>query len=143
MAEQKITEEPHGKKKPGQAKKSGDEKKSSDRNFQHILSRKAKNVARNLAWQRKQEKRANRPNRVEGGKARAMRRASVTMATGATSGLAAVERRLNPAQQEPTLEQQIAGIIREMFGEPAGSPYGKIISPAGQDLAAEYARTRP
>ncbi|OGD40211.1 hypothetical protein A2833_00245 [Candidatus Azambacteria bacterium RIFCSPHIGHO2_01_FULL_44_55] len=82
----------------------------------HNAGRKTRNVRRNLAKQRKQEERANRSSgRTEKGQARADRRVSVIMATGVERDLAAAEWRLK-ASEEPTLDQQIAGTIAEMFG---------------------------
>lgn len=124
MAEQKIAEKPRGKKKSDkkQADSGGSKAgRSSKRRVMNYWNRghKAANVKSHKAKQLKVIIDANRPGQTERGHARAMRRANVALATGATSKLAAAERRLNPAPEEPTLDQQIAGTITELFGEAA------------------------
>ena len=120
MAEQKNAPPPQrggskksDKKKTGSSGATASRRKSRKSHMYHNAGHKARNVKRNLAKQSKAE--ANQPpGRTERGQARAMRRASVTMATGATSNLAAVERQLSPEERrkEDTQEK----LFRALFG---------------------------
>lgn len=129
MAEQKNTQpQKRGGKKKSDQKQTQSGGSASRRKTRKSLAywhggHKAQNVRRNLERQmerqRKDEAGASQSDRAERGQARAMRRASIALATGATRNLAAAERRLNPTAEEPTLERQIAGTIKELFGETA------------------------
>lgn len=125
MAEQKNTQQQpqqRGKKKKSDKKQDGSgapKGRSSKRRYQNYKNRnhKAKNVARNLAKQRENAADANRPGRTPAGTARAMRRASVNSATGATSNLAEVERKMHsPSPEEQRYQDAKERLVQAIFG---------------------------
>lgn len=123
MADQKNTPQQRGNKKKSD-KKSADggakTGRSSKRRVMNYWSRghKSKNKERNFERQVKQSLHANQPTRTPAGTARALRRASVNLATGATSNLAATERQMRdvPLSPEERREDALEKLFRATFG---------------------------
>lgn len=118
MAQQKTTAAPRARGGKKSEKKSGGQKSSGRRASEvERRARKVASVRYNLAAQKRRQARANRSGRTERGSARAMRRGSVTLATGATRNLAKVERSLRgPSPEEQRERDAKERLVQAIFG---------------------------